>query len=215
VKAKFRQDRAWLLATAKAVAERLKLHSDGTRLRVRPPRRVVATNTDGWRAVIGDIGKEQPRLEIWLDRFSGYSDRKLFAGFCSETTLTSLTKRVSRKLWPSRVITPNDLVVDQGLMLATRLGRSEFNLPIIEKYPGSRTFYGVYDPTRGTADRLNRHFCARAAAFFEDMARALPHATVDDEQREVYPQFENRKQVVSHLHRERSRLLATELQDSR
>src|SRR5262245_35987538 len=105
MKGKPRQDGAWLLMTAKAVANRLKLQSKGTRLRIRIPTRIIKTNTDGWSAIIGDLGKNQPRLEVWFCRFSGYPERKLYAGFCSmeRQQITSITKRVSKKLWPIRV----------------------------------------------------------------------------------------------------------------
>lgn len=210
--AKLRQNRAWFLATAKAVAERLKFHSEGTRLRIRIPSRAWTMNTDGWSAVIGDLGKNQPRLEVWFDRFSGYPERKLYAGLRSEvrTQMTSITKRVSRKLWPARFVTTEDTNRDRYCVLKQRLARSEFNTPILEKYLRGRTFYGIYDPTREASEKVSPHFCTRAAAFFEDVARALPHAAAEDEQREVYPRFENRRRVASHLQRERSRLLATE-----
>lgn len=210
--AKLRQNRAWLLTTAKAVANRLKLHCEGTRLRVRIPRRAWTMNTDGWSAVIGDLGKNQPRLEVWFDRFSGYPERKLYAGFCSELRpqMTSITNRVSRKLWPAREITTGDTNEDRHCVLAQRLGRSEFNTPILEKYARGKTFYGIYDPTRESSQEVSPHFCSRAVAFFEDVARALPQAAAEDEQREVYSRLENRRLVVSHLQRERSRLLATE-----
>lgn len=212
MKLKFRQDRAWLLATAKAVAERLKLRSDGTHLSIRMPRRAITTNTDGWAANIGSLGKGQPRLEIWFDRFTGYPERKLYACLRSETRppLMAITKRVSRKLWPARTVAADDTEDEKFLVLTERLARSEFNSPLLEKYQGGLTYYGIYDPTRETAERVNPHFCARAAAFFEDVARALPRAAVEDEQREIYPRSENRKHVASHLHRERSRLLAVE-----
>jgi hypothetical protein len=209
---KLRQDRAWLLATAKAVAKELKSNSDGTRLRIRIPRHARDTITAGWAAIIGDLGKGQPRLEVWLDRFSGYPERKLWACFRSEARpqLTYITKRVSRKLWPARNVAIGDIEEGKFLVLTERLARSEFNVPILEKYRGGQTFYGIYDPTRDTPERVSPHFCARAAAFFEDVARALPRAAAEDEQREVYPRFENRKRVASHLRRERSKLLAVE-----
>lgn len=212
MKLKPKQDRAWLLATDKAVAERLKLHSEGTPLRIRIPSRATAMNTDGWSANIGDLGKGQPRLEIWFDRFSGYPERKLYACFHAEVRpqITSITKRVAQKLWPARVVTMNDTKKEKFLALTERLARSEFNTPVLEKYEGGQTFYGIYDPTRETAERVSPHFCTRAVGFFADVARALPNAKAEDEQREVYPRFENRKLVASHLHRERSKLLATE-----
>jgi 5-methylcytosine-specific restriction endonuclease McrA len=212
MRAKSRQDKAWLLATAKTVAEKLELHSKGTRLRIRIPNRAWISNTDGWYAVLGDLGKNQPRLEVWYDRFSGYSQRKLYACFRSQILrqMTAITKRVARKLWPARIVTMDDIDEEKFVVLRERLGRSEFNEPVMEKYVEGRTFYGIYDPTRETADRVSPHFCTRAVAFFEDVARALPHATAEDEQREVYPRFENRKRVASHLYRERSKLLAAE-----
>ena len=38
----------------------------------------------------------------------------------------------------------------------------------------------------------------------------MPNATPEKEEHEVYPQFENRKVITSHLQRERSSYLATE-----
>jgi 5-methylcytosine-specific restriction endonuclease McrA len=207
-----KQNRAWLLATAKTVAKALKLRCGGTRLRIRIPRAATHTNTDGWSAIIGDLGRGQPRLEVWLDRFAGYSERKLFACFRSEIrqTMISMTKRVDRKLWPARVITVNDLDEEHFLVLKQRVGRSEFNSPFLEKYREGRTFYGIYDPTRASAQTVSPYFCLRAVAFFEDVARSLPRSKPEDDQRDVYPQCENRKKVVSHLHRERSKLVAAE-----
>jgi hypothetical protein len=72
-----RQQRGWLLAAAKAIAMELKQRSDGTSLRVRLPRRVIKSDTDGWYIVIGNLGDNELRLEIWLDRFCGYKDRSL------------------------------------------------------------------------------------------------------------------------------------------
>jgi 5-methylcytosine-specific restriction endonuclease McrA len=207
-----RQDRSWLLATAKAVAKQLKPHSKGTGLRLRIPSHATMTNTDGWRVIIGDLGKNQPRLEIWLDRFAGYPERKLYACFRSEvrSQLVTITKHISKTLWPVRIITLADTEDEKYVVLAKRLRRSEFHAPILEKYSNEETFFGIYDLTRETAEKINPHFCNRAVAFFEDVARGLPQAAAEDEQREVYPQQENRKLVVSHLKRERSRLLATE-----
>jgi 5-methylcytosine-specific restriction endonuclease McrA len=212
MKSKPKQDRAWLLATAKNVAENLKQRSEGTSLRIRMPYRVKHTNTDGWSVTIGDLGKNQPRMEVWLDRFSGYPERKLYACFYTELKqqITFIVRQVNKKLWRVRVITNADTEDGKYMVLVDRLSRSEFNMPIMEQYEDGENFYGFYDPTRETAERVSPHFCARAAAFFEDVARSLPHATAKDEQREIYPQNENRKQVASHLHRERSSLLATE-----
>ncbi|MCA9072006.1 MAG: HNH endonuclease [Planctomycetaceae bacterium] len=207
-----RRDGSWVLAVAKAVAERLKLHAEGTRLRVRKPRRATMGNTDGWCVGIGDLGKDQPRLEIWFDRFSGYAERKLYAGFRSENRqqILAITKRADEKLWPVRTITSKDYEVEKFLVLDQRLERSEFNSPILEKYADGETYYGIYDRTRETSERISPHFCTRAVGFFEDVARVLPNAKSEDLEREIYPRIENRTLVTSHLQRERSKLLAFE-----
>lgn len=168
-------------------------------------------DTDGWYAVIGDLGRKQPRLEIWLDRFSNHPKRRFYAGFYSgdRRRVTAITERVSRKLWPIRIITHADLERKKLLALKKPLPRDEFNAPILEKYLGS-TYFGIYDPTLTYSRSVNPFFRARAVAFFEDVARSLHYAATADEQREVYPQWENRKRVVSHLARERSGLLAAE-----
>ncbi len=212
MKRNVRQDGAWVLATAQAVAKQLEFHKEDTGLRIRIPKYAFSTDTDGWCAVIGDLGKHRPLIEIWFDRFSGYSERKLYAGFYSEgkQQITVITKRVRRILWPVRTVTAKDIEDDNYLVLAERLRRSEFNAPILEYHLGGDTYFGIYDPTREISERINPHFCNRAVAFFEDVARAMPNAVVEDEQRDVYPQYENRKVVASHLKRERSRLLATE-----
>lgn len=210
--AKPRHDSRWLLTTAKAVANKLKSCCEGTSLRIRIPSRVDETNTAGWMVVIGDLGKHQPRIEIWFDRFSGYDERRLCACFHSDErpAILAITKLVSARLWPVRVVSTADIGEGEYIVLTERLGRSEFNVPILERLADGCTFYGIYDATRQSKERVSRHFCSRAVAFFEDVAREMPDANAADEQREVYPQFENRKLVASHLKRERSRLLATE-----
>ena len=213
MKKKSRKDRAFLLATAKAIAQGLKVRTEGTRLKVRVPTRTGSTNTNGWSAIIGNLGKGQPRLEIWFDYFAGYSQRKLYACFRSEkkrSQILTITKRVARRLWPARTITEDDTEKEKHLALAKRLARSEFNSPVLEKYSGGGTFYGIYDPTRESVHRVSPHFYTRAVAFYEDVVRALPNAKAEDEYREVYPQIENRKLVAAHLQRERSKLLAAE-----
>lgn len=207
-----KHDRAWLLANSRAIAARLKTFRTGTRLRIRIPHATARVNTDGWSATIGDLGKGTPKLEVWLDRFSGYRQRKLFACFRSHNrySLLAMKTHVHRRLWPARTITTAEIDEGRDFVLRKRLGRSEFNTPILEKYRGGVTFYGIYDLTRQATGGISRNFCSRAQSFFEDVARAQPHAVAGDEQADVYPKCENRKTVAKHLRRERSKLLAAE-----
>lgn len=207
-----RTSKATLLSTAREIGRRLKPHAGGTALRIRIPSKVTSTNTKGWDSIIGDLGSGQPRLVIWLDKFSGYDDRKFYAGFSSSNPdqIHAITDAVAKSLWPIREITDEDLSGRKHFVLSDRLSRAEFNAPILEDYPDGPKFYGIYDPTRAPTEKVNSQFCNRAVSFFEDVARSLPNATTADAHREVYPQCENRKWVTSHLHRERSGLLATE-----
>jgi hypothetical protein len=211
MKAIRRQDKARLLTNAKVIAALLKPHTRATSLRVRIPSRAVETNTDGWAVVVGNLGKNQPRLEIWLDRFSRHPERKFFMCFRSAVRrgVVAMTKRLSRKLWPIRVISSADINDGKTIFLLDRLKRSEFHAPVLEKYADGATFFGLYDPTREKTEKSDTYFCDRAVAFFADVVHELPRAA-QDEEGEVYPQYENRKIVASHLRRERSRLLANE-----
>lgn len=201
-----------LLATARNIASALKLRASGTQLRIRVPSRCTATNTDGWAVKIGDLGKDQPYLEIWLDRFSGHVERQFSAWFRAEkrSEITAIVDRLSAQLWPVRCVDAEDIDRESYLVLNKRLVRSEFISPILVEDGEFRSFYGIYSLANRASIKGTANFCNRATAFFEDVARELPTGVVAEEQLEVYPRIENRKLVASHLRRERSRLLATE-----
>jgi 5-methylcytosine-specific restriction endonuclease McrA len=206
------RDKAWLVSTARAVAETLKPKVRGTGIRVRLPSAAVASNTDGWSALIGDLGRGQPQLQIWLDRFTAYPDRKLSASLYTYSTrkINSIINRVDKKYFPVRVITPADTEDEGHLTLANHLPRSQFNAPILEKYPYGITFLAIYDLTRQTRDRVNTDFVHRAAGFFADIAESLSKPKKAGESEDLYPRYENRKRVATHILRERSRLLAAD-----
>ncbi len=200
------KDEVRLLATAQAVASRLKMQSRGTKLRIRIPKRAIETTTDGWSATIGDLGGNQPQLEMWFDPFSGHTKRRFWAGFRSESEqpISTIINNVTKKLWPVRVVTPDDLA-DANYVLRRPLERSDFDSPVLEKHGGGATYFGIYDPSKVNSPRAIDNFCDRAVGFFEDVARALPRATDEDSQNDaVYPRCENRKWVKRHLGRERS-----------
>jgi hypothetical protein len=70
-----------LVKIAHDVAKALKPGAKDYRLRVRLPTRSSATETDGWRVTIGDLGKGRPTIQVWLDHFTGKTDRTLSAWF--------------------------------------------------------------------------------------------------------------------------------------
>ena len=171
----------------------------------------MPTNTDGWKIFIGKVGKSDPRLEIWLDRFAGYPKRTFCICFGSNIpeSVKAITDQVSRKLFPVRTVSMADVTEGRHFLLTNRLPRSEFNTPILELYGAKQAFYGIYSRNGGNRKGISAEFCNRAIGFVEDVIAAL--ADDDDvEIPDIYPQIENRKRVVSHLQRERSRLLAAE-----
>lgn len=206
-----RQGKTWLFAIAKSVAIELKRRCDGTSLRIRQPRKATTTNTAGWRAKIGDLGKGQPRLEIWFDRFTGYDERKLWAGFYSSQPMdvVNIADRIAKKFRQPRIITEDDLGDDNFVSLRNRLPRKEFHELILEAYKAN-SFYGIYDPTRFSSPAGAKSFQDVALDLFLDVAGTLPRPVSENEEHEIYPQIEDRRLVKAHLHRERSRLLARE-----
>ena len=100
----------------------------GQGLRIRQPGKAYPTNTDGWYAVIGDLGKGQPHLEVWLDRFSGYPNRRLNACLRSDSAerIEAIAENVPEQWWKWRKVTTSDTVEEKYLVLKRRLRRDEF-----------------------------------------------------------------------------------------
>lgn len=206
------QDRTRLLAMARSIADKLLIKSEGTSVRIHRPNKVHRPATDGWRTGIGHLGKHQPRMQIWLDRFSGYPERRFNACLYTynRSAIINITKRVKKTLWPIRIITKKETNTGKFFTLNKRLQRSEFNAPILEEYGTRETLFGIYDGSRKTHARRQSEFCERAVAFFDDVARSMPGAKEEDIQRGVYSSCENRKWVKTHLRRERSGYLAVQ-----
>jgi len=210
-----KQDKALLLKTAQAVYDQLENRTEGTSLQLRRPRKVYAEDTGGWRVHLGSLGKGQPRLEIWLDHFTGYDERKFT--FCfywdNPKKMRRLADRASKQLPVRQRFTEKDVKKgDDFFFLRKRLRRDDFGAAIFEEYREKWAFFGIYEltpPSAGT--EVNPDICARGAAFFETVTRAQPGATpADTEEHEVYPRVENRNKVNWHLRRERSIYLATQ-----
>jgi 5-methylcytosine-specific restriction endonuclease McrA len=203
-----RRDGRWLLTTARAVAETLK-RSQSSALRIRRPRQCTKSNTDGWYVPIGRIGRNGIALQIWLDRFSGHSERKLYAGLHSteRRPLLTLIKAIDSSLWPTREIDEQDIADRHWLMLTTPITRRGFNVPVVEKHTSGWTYFGFYDTTRDVRSAVHARFHDRAVSFFLDVVASLPDQLIHQDS-EVYPRQENRITVESHLRRERSQLLS-------
>ena len=212
MKPRNKKDRGWLVETAQAVVEKLRTQGEGTRLRLRRPRKVYATDTDGWSIVIGSLGRGHPSLEIWLDRFTRQPNRKFYATFYSKKE-SAIRKLVfhSKALLPVRTLNDDDLAKSVFTKMKEKLQPREFNEPVLENYRDQGYhFLGFYYATIGSQRKEAKSFCDRAVDFFLDVANALPVSKADAARRPVDPQIEAKKWVKAHLGRERSRFLAHE-----
>jgi len=207
-----RQDKIFLLRTAVEVAKQLKINASLGRLRIRQPSAVSERNTDGWEAIIGRLKKNGIILSIWLDRFAGADHRKFYVCFCSRKKLAMqrFLKRLPKQLRPYRYISYKDLAEGKIVKLAEKFSRHDFRKPIFESYPTDWHFYGYYDQTfRDKATVPNKYFCNYAVAFYEEISSIFAKFRSNDAVVEEYKHIENRKKVISHLLRERSRTLTT------
>lgn len=205
------RDKRLLLEIARSIAQALKPWAGNSALRVRLPARSSATQTDGWRVTIGDLGKGRPIVQVWLDRFAGKSDRTLSAWFeGTQGQIKVVTQRVKKRLTPVRVITVNDTEEGKHLRLLKPLKAKELELPFHEKHADGETFFGIYGRVGiGDPDGVQR-FVIKASDFFIAVASAQQRDREKLDNRETYPQEENRKVVAIHLRRERSGWLATQ-----
>lgn len=180
------KDKALLRRTAQAIYEELERRTDGTSLELRWPGRIGETNTGGWRMFLGSLGKGQPRLQVWFDRFSGRKTRKFWYGFYIDDLdkLRLLAKQASKKLPTHRKITEKHAMHGDFFALKRPLRQNEFSVPILEEYCREDGYFGKYDLSHRPADdNINFQICARAAAFFESVARSRPHATPESQER--------------------------------
>jgi len=147
--------------------------------------------------VIGDLGPGRPRLEMWLDRFTRSRGRRFWFGFVSEdqASLGQLVACVRHRLKVYRVIQDENILSKPFVSLCSRLKRDGFDKPIHEVYKEGWYFFGMYAATPES--------CRRAPEFIEAVVRRQRRVNGD-----VYPRWENRRVVMAHLARDRSRFLA-------
>ncbi len=152
-----------------------------------------------------------PRLEVWLDKFSGHRERKFAACFVgSRKGIRQFVSHVSKTLLPVRTISRRDIFYLRTLSVRTAFQAKEFTYPVLENHADGTSYFSIYENATGSKTKALREFVLRAASFFEDAVRAQPNSQSKEETSEVYPRLENRKSVTSHLRRERSSYLATE-----
>lgn len=207
-----RSDKALLSLAARALRDELWQRHEGTTLRCHSHLYPFSTDTDGWACVVAHLNRSHPRLEIWLDHYTGVKDRRFWFGFYSpeKSPISFLISHAPTYLRPTREFSWSDIEKAKRSVwrLAKPLKSGEFGRFVFEQYTPRYFYYGAYDRI-STNNKANvRLFVRRAASFFEDLVRALPHMKAAEYSQEVYPQFENRQVVRKHLYRERRSALA-------
>ena len=209
------KDKSRLIQAAQLLADQLRQSDHGKSFRIRKKIKPYRPYTDGWAVEIGDLGEKQPYINLWLDCFTGYAMPKLFACLFTfkRERILKVTKKVSKRLFPIKTITVDDLSKQGKVALKKRLGSTLLGRPILEKYEKGETFFGIYDSAKKNTEATTRRFCNLAANFLISVAECLPTARGRIFQRDDYPRFENRRLVKAHLQRERSSFLATQCKE--
>ena len=195
----------------------LNIHSELHRQHLGKPFRLArkvtfhTPNTDGWAAILGSFSGYATTAEIWIDRFTGHSTRKVYYALTSSRNdgLALLAKTAAKELGPHLSFYLRDLASETThTCLSTRLAKARFGHPVYERYVANKEYYyGVYELDRtGLQRNESKRMVERAVTFFQTIASAVApnHQTIPDD----FPDEENRQAVTRHLRRERKDYLA-------
>ena len=175
---------------------------------------VCKTNTGGWSIEIAAVGDSSPRLEIWIDRYSGAGGNRFYAGLAAGTAVKIApfvsVGTTSLRWKPVRTVTDKDIARRTRYMrLAEPLDARSYGKPIVEHFKTREHYFGVYDAIEPRDPLAHLRFCRLAEDFFLGVlsspamiTTALDAVTDDD-----YPAIE-RQQVRWHIQFERSARLA-------
>ncbi len=205
-----KRDRARVKRVAVEIAAKLGLSVSHGDLKILKPSQTdcVTTNSRGWAIEIARLGRGKPDLEIWIDRFTGHAERKLYACFYSTKLdqIEALAKQAP-KAWRIRKLDDEDLSEGKFYAMRRRLPAKDFNRPLLELYADEgHHFFGFYDPTEDEDESTEQGFCNSAVEFFRDVLRKHPS---DHSEARDYPRIE-RRLLKKHLLHERDSYLAEE-----
>jgi len=208
-----KRDREFLLILAKAVHAELQRRRLGRPFRVVHKVQIRTTRSDGWAAGLGALLGYQCSAEVWIDRFTGHTTRKIYYAIVASTKagLSPLAAKARRELGePVYIYLKHWDRESDNVRLANRLAKNKFGRPVYECYPeNDEYFYGVYELDRTGLQRnqLTR-LVERVADFFQTITESVSEG-VSRSDYEAYRAVENRRSVILHLHRERRSHAAT------
>jgi hypothetical protein len=147
-------DKAAVRNVAKQATARLaELAKSNTQIRVdaRHPRSPQASDSAGWSVECGSlkVGRKRFWLEVWLDKFPGTAERRLWYGITTpnHASMNYLKKQLPARLKPVKTLRASALVMNKDgggyYQHKVRLPASQWNRTILELYP-SEAFLGQY-----------------------------------------------------------------------
>lgn len=207
------RDKRFLKLFAEAVHTELRRQNLSKPFRITSKIKVCNTYSDGWSVTVGTFTGFQTSAEVWIDRFTRHSERKVYYTlFATKPVgLAALTKEAKTELGKHLSIYRSNW--DQECKysrLGKPLAKARFGHPVYERYPDIKQyFYGVYELDRKGLQRNEfQRLAERAVEFFRTIANAVaPNPSQQDW--DIYPAVENRQSVSRHLRRERNSHIAT------
>lgn len=208
------KDRIFLKELAKGVRNELCSRHLSQTLRLCSKLLVEDASSDGWYITVGRFSGYATSADVWIDRFAGYRDRKIYYGAVASRPegITKLVKKLSGEFDAPLLVTDEDQRKgSKYTCMARPLPKSKFGHPIYEKYTekGEKEyFYGMYvfDHTGLQRDKFAR-LVDRISDFFQTIVKTLNLNHSDASA--VYSGVENRKLVLRHILRERDSHIAT------
>jgi hypothetical protein len=180
-------------------------------------KKVILRDVDsgGWAATIGNFRGHNCSIEIWFDRFTSHSLKKIYYVIYSKNKekITELV-HLSKPLMGQHIsVKLSDWLEDSDIsQLKVPLMKKQFGVPIFEKYPQkdrNEYFYGIYVYERtGLQRNENKRLVDRIVQFVRTINDALAKEKLKQET-DDYRGVENRKSVQRHIQRERRSHLAT------
>ncbi|MDM8541275.1 HNH endonuclease [Desulfococcaceae bacterium HSG9] len=195
---------------AEKVIERLEPIIEGMPIRLN---RNFAKRTDrytnGWNVQIGWVdGWDKCRFEIWLDDIPGWN--KMQFQYCVSFREKNIMERFLEQINHENMFGRVASLFKDSDEEQSKLDKKNYGKPTLELNPntaGGWFFYTINDLSKNVNDAL----VERIVGFYVAIGRALSEnqkSVPKPDDTDVYSAKENRKQVVTHLRRERNPYLS-------
>ena len=206
------RDKKLFRLSVETLRNELRASSEGSPVRCVERLKIRTNYVGGWYCVVAGLGRGQPRLELWLDRYPSRQSRRFYCGFyCSnKAPIKKLISAAPNYLKPKKTLSNKHFEkVRPGFWsLADSFGTKDYSARYFEEYYGRNYFYGIYDSQKPKNSKIARSVARKALAFFEEVIRNTPAKKLEPPRYSEFPRIENRNIVRIHILRERSPVLS-------